>query len=156
MYGIDWTTFEVCTTQISDPRFDIHESNLGTENELRIETASSILDDISTLAGSVIYAGESDTSTVQGEVPVQDNSDEIVAEQENGDIRVDNVLQQFNDAVKTHKGSDKDKSSIRSHKTSFNSSKTDREREAEDRQEEHGSLPTFPHNPQADDAHHEV
>ena len=76
------TTFKICATRISDPRFDIHESNLGTENELRIETASSILDDISTLAGSVIYAGESDTSTVQGEIPVQDNCDEIVAEEE--------------------------------------------------------------------------
>ena len=104
----------------------------------------------------MIYAGESDTSTVQGEVPVQDNCDEIVAEEENGDIRVDNVLQQLNDAIKTNNGSDKDKSSIRSHKKSFNSNKTEREREAEDRQEEHGSLPTFPHNPQIDHSHHEV
>ena len=150
------TTFEICATRISDPRFDIHESNLGTENELRIETASSILDDISTLAGSVIYAGESDTSTVQGEVPVQDNCDEIVAEEENKDIRVDNILQKFNDAINTNNGIDKDKASIRSHKTSFNSNNSNRKRETEDTPLEPGSLKTLPHDSQTDDSHLEV
>ena len=101
----------------------------------------------------MIYAGESDTSTVQGEVPVQDNFDEIVAEEESKDIRVDNVLQQFNDAIKTHNGSDKDKASIRSHKTSCNSN---RERETEDRPLEPGSLETLPDDPQTDNSHLEV
>ena len=98
--------------------------NSEAENELRIETASSILDDISTLAGSVIYAGESDTSTVQGEVPVHiNNADD--------DIKVDQVLQQFDDAIQYHNNANEDRNSMRSISTSYILHKTSREEQTD-------------------------
>ena len=98
--------------------------HLEAENELRIETASSILDDISTLAGSVIYAGESDTSTVQGEVPVSINNID-------DDIKVDEALQEFDDAIQYHNNANEDRKSMRSISTSYISHKTSREEQAD-------------------------
>ena len=103
---------------------------MGTENELRIDTASSIYDDISTLAGSVIYAGESDTSTVQEEVPVHINDDESNSECD--DIKVEHVLQQFNDVINYHNNDNEDKKSLRSISTSYVSHKTSRQEGVDD------------------------
>ena len=82
---------------VVDPRFDIHESADINEIELRFETASSILDDTSTLAGSVLYTGGSDTSTVQGEVQMQINEDF-----NDDDIKVDEVMKHFDNSISPH------------------------------------------------------
>ena len=82
---------------VVDPRFDIHESADCNEIDLRFETASSYLDDTSTLAGSVLYTGGSDTSTVQGEVQLQFNEDF-----NDDDIKADEVMKHFDNSIKPH------------------------------------------------------
>ena len=64
---------------------------------MRVESGSSILDDTSTLAGSVLYTGGSDTSTVQGEVQVQ-----IIDDFNDDVLQVDEVMKQFDDTIQTH------------------------------------------------------
>ena len=82
---------------VVDPRFDIHESADSNEIELRFETASSILDDTSTLAGSVLYTGGSDTSTVQGESQLQ-----VIEDFNDDDIMADEVMKHFDNTIKQH------------------------------------------------------
>ena len=80
---------------VVDPRFDIHEVVDGIENEIRNETGSSILDDTSTIAGSVLYAGGSDTSTLAGEIQMN-------TELSDDDIQVNEVMKHFDDTINHH------------------------------------------------------
>ena len=91
-----------------DPRFDIHKVEEDNENDMRIETGSSILDDTSTLAGSILFAGGSDTSTLQGEILAAQANDQL----NEGSIRVDEVMKQLDSAIRAHQ--DEDDYSIRS------------------------------------------
>ena len=80
-----------------DPRLDIHEVMEGIENEIRNETGSSIYDDTSTIAGSVLYAGGSDSSTIGEDAQTivsEDHSEEIMNVQE--------ILKHLDDVIKQH------------------------------------------------------
>ena len=84
---------------VVDPRFDIHKVFEGNEIDLRIETGSSILDDTSTLAGSVLYTGGSDTSTIQGaEIQVYANDDP----HDDRIPTVDDVMRHLDNSIKVH------------------------------------------------------
>ena len=104
---------------VVDPRFDIHKVFEGNEIDLRIETGSSILDDTSTLAGSVLYTGGSDTSTIQGgEIQVYANDDP----HDDRIPTVDDVMRHFDNSIKVHQDQE-EVNSIRSVSSSSMSSK---------------------------------
>ena len=80
-----------------DPRFDIHEATDESQNEIRNETGSSIYDDTSTIAGSVLYAGGSDSSTIAGD------GQTLVSEGHSGEVmNVQEILKHLDDVIKQH------------------------------------------------------
>ena len=88
-----------------------------------METGSSILDDTSTLAGSVLYTGGSDTSTIQGveiQVHVNDDShDDTVP-------TVEDVMRHLDNSINVHQDQD-EVNSIRSVSSSSMSTKASRQ-----------------------------
>ena len=81
-----------------DPRLDIHEAIDESQNEIRNETGSSIYDDTSTIAGSVLYAGGgSDSSTIAGDAQT------LASEGHNGEImNAQEILKHLDDVIKQH------------------------------------------------------
>ena len=108
---------------VVDPRFDIHKVYEGNEIDLRLETGSSILDDTSTLAGSVLYTGGSDTSTIQGvEIQVHVNDDP----HDDTVPTVDDVMRHLENSINGHQDQD-EVNSIRSVSSSSMSTKASRQ-----------------------------